>query len=111
MSPIRLRRTLPAVTLLTALLFTPTLAQARPSGPDRQAAVASSSFLGSLWHLLTSFWGEEGGSIAPWGGKTNSPGAMHSLWGAEGPSIDPWGGHAAPPTGGSPSGGSIDPNG
>jgi len=126
MSPIRLRRALPAVTLLAALLVTPTLAQARPSGQDRQAAVASSSFLGNLWNLLTRMWGAEGvsidpnggggspssgGSIDPWGGKTSPSGATHSLWGAEGGSIDPWGGQAVPPGGGSPSGGSIDPNG
>ncbi|HZF07941.1 MAG TPA: hypothetical protein VFE33_04035 [Thermoanaerobaculia bacterium] len=67
MSPIRLRRTLPAITLLTALLVTPTLAHARPSGPDRQAAVASSSFLGSFWNFLTRMWGAEGGSIDPLG--------------------------------------------
>jgi hypothetical protein len=130
---IRWRRALPAFTLLIALLVTPTLAQARPSRPEGPAA--SSSVLGSLWHLLTSFWGAEGGSIDPWGGGgrpssggsidpwgghaqpangARSSGRLHSLWGAEGASIDPWGGHAPAPTGGSspsPSGGSIDPNG
>jgi hypothetical protein len=114
---IRWRRALPTFTLLTALLVTPTLAQARPSQPNRPAATESAGFLGSVWHFLTSLWGASGGSIDPWGGHaqpTNgarSSGGLHSLWGAEGGSIDPWGGHAPAPTGGnSPSGGSIDPN-
>jgi hypothetical protein len=112
MSPIRLRRTLPVFTLLTALLVTPTLAQALPSQPNRPAATESAGFLGSLWHLLTSLWGAEGGSIDPWGGHSQptngarSSGALHNLWGATGMSIDPNGGSGNPS-----SGGSIDPNG
>ena len=116
--PIRWRRALPTFTLLTALLVTPTLAQARPSQPNRPAATASADFLGSLWHLLASFWGAEGVSIDPWGGHAQpangarSSGGMHSLLGASGDSIDPCRGQGAPAPGGSiPSGGSIDPNG
>ena len=117
MSPIRLRRALPAVTLLAALLVTPTLAQARPSGQDRQAAVASSSFLGNLWSFLTRMWGAEGASIDPWGGHAQPgngvrpSGGMHSSWAASGMTIDPNGGGTTGSGGSAPSGPSTDPNG
>jgi len=96
MSPIRLRRTLPAVTLLTALLFTP-----HPGpGPAVRAGPAgrrgSSSFLGAFG-ISHQLLGGGGGSIAPWAVKNLSRSNAQPL-GGRGPSIDPWGGHAAPPT-------------
>jgi hypothetical protein len=103
MSTIRLR-TLPAFTLLAALLVTPVLAYARPSRPSHEgrpaAEVASSpSFLGSAWHFLTHLWGETGMTIDPNGSQAPTSGG----------SIDPNGGRTGSPTG--DSGVTIDPNG
>ncbi len=100
MSTIRLRHTLPAFTLLAALLVTPAVAHARPNRPHRDSrpVAASTSFLGDIWHRLTSLWGASGPSIDPNGGGTNP---------SSGGSIDPWGGHG--PT--RDSGMTIDPNG
>jgi hypothetical protein len=103
MSTIRLR-TLPAFTLLAALLVTPVIAHARtprPSHEGRPAAEASSSpsFLGSAWHFLTHLWGASGGSIDPNGGQAPTSGG----------SIDPWGHPVSGAVG--DSGVTIDPNG
>jgi hypothetical protein len=97
MSTIRLRRTLPAFTLLAALLVTPVVANARPNRPHRDsrpAAAASTSFLGDVWHRLTGLWGASGGSIDPWGGQAQPPSGTHpsgtgSPAGDSGMSIDP----------------------
>ena len=102
MSTARSRYTLPALTLLTALLVTPAAVHARPSQAHREvrpAAAASASFLGSVWPRLTGLWGASGGSIDPNGGKAPT----------SGPSIDPNGGGTISP--GRDSGVTIDPNG
>jgi hypothetical protein len=114
MSTSRPRRTLPAFTLLAALLVTPAAANARPSQPQREVrppAVASASFLAGPWHGLTSRWGATGMSIDPWGRQAPTSGGSidpngrvtNSLSGNSGASIDP-NGEARPF-----SGGSIDP--
>ncbi|HEV7514751.1 MAG TPA: hypothetical protein VGR07_00485 [Thermoanaerobaculia bacterium] len=99
MSTIRLRRILPAFTLLAALLVIPAIAHARPSRTHhegRPAATApSASFLSSAWHFLTHLGAESGVSIDP-DGKPS-------------PSGGPNAGGTGSPTG--DSGVSIDPNG
>lgn len=96
MSTIRLRRTLPAFTLLAALLVTPAVAHARPNRPHRDSrpVAASTSFPGDVWHRLTSLWGASGGSIDPWGGQAQPPSGTRpngtsSPAGDSGMSIDP----------------------
>jgi hypothetical protein len=65
-----LRRGAAALVLLSALsLARPLTADAQPSIPARQVAVHAqhSGFLHYVWHLLTSLWGREGGTMDPTG--------------------------------------------
>ncbi|HTQ80077.1 MAG TPA: hypothetical protein VMM92_08775 [Thermoanaerobaculia bacterium] len=104
MSPLRLRRALKALLLVSTLLLTPALAHARPAA-DRPvgtrvdtAVSAASGLLGSWWHWLNHLLagvtttgatpsGDSGGSIDPNGGKP--AGQAGVVTGDSGGSIDP----------------------
>ncbi len=99
----RSRHTLPAFTLLAALLVTPAAVHARPSHPNREvrpAATASVRVLGNVGHRLTSLSGASGASIDPWGSQAPTSGG----------SIDP-NGHGGTSSFSGDTGVSIDPNG
>jgi hypothetical protein len=96
----RSRHSLPALTLLAALLATPAVVHARPSQPKPEVRPAATAFssTGSR-HFLTHLWGASGGSIDPWGSQAPTSGG----------SIDPNGRGTSSLRG--DSGASIDPNG